>query len=308
MTLDEIINILADFLEPIFSAEIRISDDVVITPMSVFLCIIIVILFTFFSKIVQRAAAKHLLPRFKIQPSTEFVILKVFHYAIMAIAFWVVLDTLGFNMTSFTVIAGLLSVGIGFGLQNLASNFVSGLIILIEAPIKVGDWVQLGDLEGEVQTINLRATGIATNDGEYIIVPNQDLITSQVINGSKGPPNIRIHTPVGVSYSSDMKKVVEVLMTVANNHPEVIQDPKPAVWLTGFGDSSVDYDLLTWIKTPRDTVRIRAELNYKIWWALKEAEIEIPFPQRDLHIRSADISVPIEMHDDEKKTTDTSEE
>lgn len=283
---DQIVTVVAKAL----NFQIPVGDDVITLP-SILLSILILFAFNAFAKVLRRILKNRVLSRFRIQASTQYLVLKMAHYAIMALAILIVLGTLGFDLSSITVIAGLLSVGIGFGLQNLASNFVSGLILMFEAPIKLGDWVQLEDLEGEVMAINLRSTGIETLDGLYILVPNQDLITSRVINGSKGPPHIRIHTPIGVSYDADMKVVRDTLIEVGKAHEKVLSTPEVQVWLIGFGDSSVDFDLLTWINNPRNEARVRADLYYDAWWALKKAGIEIPFPQRDLHIRSTEVEL-----------------
>ncbi len=299
---------LVEMVMQVLETRIQISEGIVLTPANILLSIFILIIFQAFSKIFKRFLQNKVLHRFKLQESSEFLILKIAQYGVMVVGIWIVLNVIGFNLASLTVILGFLSVGIGFGLQNLTSNFVSGIILLFESPIKVGDWVELGELSGTVRAINLRSTGIETIDGVYIIVPNQDLITEKVINGSKGSPYIRIHTPIGVSYSSDMKVVFEVLQKVAKDHPKVRSYPSPEVRMIGFGDSSVDFDILSWIDRPVERFKVRADLYKEAWWALKEAGIEIPFPQRDLHLRSSaigklageqevDTSVPEELEE-----------
>lgn len=215
----EIELLLNTFLVWFSGAELSLGGNLKITPVSVIISIVIILIFHWFSKLLQRVTQSRVLPRFHVDQATEFMILKVLHYLVITLAVLTILNLHNVGLTSLTVIAGLLSVGIGFGLQTLAANFISGLIILFEAPIKVGDWVDLGELQGVVKAINLRYTGIETVDSEYILVPNQDLITKPLVNGSKGPPYIRIHTPVGVHYQSDVALVKEVLDKVANAHP-----------------------------------------------------------------------------------------
>lgn len=291
--MDQIVRKLYEFLDPVVNFElVTIGDNVRLTPGTIILSLFVLVAFNYLSKLLQKILSQRVLKRLKLEISTEYIILKLIHYLVMMLGIMIVFGTLGFDLSSITVIAGLLSVGVGFGLQTLASNFVSGLILLFEAPVKVGDWVQVGDLEGEVKSINLRVTGIETLDGRYILVPNQDLITSQVINGSKGPPYVRIHTEVGVSYKSDMKLVVDTLQKVARENPRVLKTPEPEIWMIAFGSSSVDFDMLCWIANPREELRVRSELYYAAWWALKEHNIEIPFPQRDLHFKSSDVPLP----------------
>lgn len=188
--------------------------------------------------------------------------------------------------------AGALGVGLGFGLQNVASNFISGLIILFERPIKVGDRVEVGQVLGDVRRIGARATTIVTNDNIAIIVPNSDFITERVTNWSFGSRHVRIGISVGVSYTSDPVLVRRLLLEAAGRQPGVLDEPKADVMFSGFGESSLDFELRVWtlefIQAP--TV-LRSQLNFVIWEAFKAAGIEIPFPQRDLHIRSGTLRV-----------------
>jgi potassium efflux system protein len=202
----------------------------------------------------------------------------------------VAVQSIGLNLTSLAVVFGLLSVGIGFGLQNIVSNFISGLIILFERPIKIGDQITIGDVLGKVSNISLRATLIRTFDNISIIVPNSEFITSQVINWSHRDPKIRIHVNVGVAYGSDVPLVINSLLEVAQNHPEVLKDPAPKVWFIEFGDSSLNFDLLAWILSPKRRPDVISDLNKGIDEIFRKNKIQIPFPQIDLHIRS---SVPI---------------
>jgi potassium efflux system protein len=179
-------------------------------------------------------------------------------------------------------------IGIGFGLQDIVRNFIAGIILLIERPLAVGDYVDVGGVTGRVAAIRLRSTTVRTPDNVHILVPNADLISRQVTNLSHRDLVTRLQIPVGVSYGSDVDEVIRVLVAAARDHPDVLDDPEPQAWLMGFGDSSVDFQLNAWIADPSVMIGTKVGLNLAVWRALKEAGIEIPFPQRDLHIRSAD--------------------
>jgi small-conductance mechanosensitive channel len=184
------------------------------------------------------------------------------------------------------VIFGLLSVGIGFGLQNVTSNFVAGLILLFERPIKVGDRITVGNTEGDVAEINIRSTTIRSLNNIAIIVPNSEFVSSTVINWTYGDQRVRLEIDVGVSYQSDLDIVFRCLREVAEEHREVLKDPKPEVLHTGFGDSSWKIRLRAWISNPKTHPQVRSALNCAIVRKFRENGVEIPFPQRDLHVRS----------------------
>ena len=207
-------------------------------------------------------------------------------YALTFIGLIVILQIWGLDVSSLTIVASVLGVGIGFGLQNIANNLISGLIITFERHIQVGDFVELASLTGIVERIGARSTQIVTLDQVKIIVPNSRFLESEVINWSHGSPTSRLHVPVGVSYSSDPNQVRSVLLDVAKGHPDVLVNPQPQVWLKNFGESSIDFDLLVWIREPQRQFPLRSELYYRIAESLQRHQIEIPFPQRDLHVRS----------------------
>jgi small-conductance mechanosensitive channel len=193
----------------------------------------------------------------------------------------------GIDLSSLAFVAGAIGVGLGFGLQNIISNFVSGVIILAERPISIGDRVELGEVSGQVAKINLRSTNIVTNDNITIIVPNSDFITNKVTNWSYGDPKVRIRVPIGVAYGTDPEQLKKLLLDVANEHPKVLREPPPNVFFIAFGDSSLNFELGVWTSEMTSMPRqFRSELNYAIERKLRENKIEIPFPQRDLHLRS----------------------
>jgi len=199
----------------------------------------------------------------------------------------VIVQGAGIDLSSLSLLAGALGVGIGFGLQNITDNFISGIIILFEKPIKVGDRIVVSDVEGDVINISVRATTILTNENISIIVPNSEFISSRVINWSHNDRNIRFNIPLGVSYSEDPVEVRKILMEVADENPHVLKNPEPHVFFDEFADSSLNFTLAIWTSSHTDKPRIlKSELYFSIFEKFKEKGIEIPFPQRDIHIKS----------------------
>jgi small-conductance mechanosensitive channel len=230
------------------------------------------------------------LPRTRMKRGSREALVTISGYSGIAIAVLVTLAISGVEFTNLAIIAGALSVGIGFGLQNIVNNFVSGLILLFERPIKTGDWVVVGATEGYVKRIRIRSTQIQTFDRADVIVPNSDLVSNQVTNWMLHEPRGRVKVPVSVAYGSDTEKVKEILLDIANNHPSVIKDspqvPNPMVLFLAFGDSSLNFELRCYIDQIDYRLRVLSEMNFAIDKAFREHGIEIPFPQRDLHIRN----------------------
>lgn len=211
----------------------------------------------------------------------------IIQYVLLIIGGLIVIQNSGINLGSLNVLAGALGVGIGFGLQNIANNFISGLIILFERPVKVGDRIDVGSITGDVTKISSRATTINTNDNISIIIPNADVINKQVINWSHNDRNVRFGIPVGVSYKEDPVMIKKILTEVAKEHAGVLKKPAPEVLFIQYGDSSLDFDLKVWTNRYTDRpIALKSELYYRIFEKFKEHNIEIPYPQRDLHIRS----------------------
>ena len=209
-------------------------------------------------------------------------------YLLIAVGALTVLDRSGIQMRSLTIFAGTVGIGLGIGLQTLASHFVSGLILLFEQPIKVGDFVEVDGLLGTVEKISARSTIVRTLDRVSVIVPNSRFIDNNVVNWSYQDPRSRLHIPVGVAYGSDMMLVTEALLAAARRESRALRQPSPKVWFTDFGDSALNFELLVWINNPIDTQPIRSALNYAIEAELRLRNIEIPFPQRDLHLKDID--------------------
>ncbi len=212
-------------------------------------------------------------------------------YTLIALGSIVLLQVWGLDLSSLTLLASALSFGIGFGLQNIARDFSSGLVLLFERPLQVGDFVEVGEFVGTVNQIGARSTHIKTLNQISIIVPNSYFLENQVINWSHENPLSRIAIPVGVSYNADPKAVRELLLDVGREQPGVVKMPPPQVFFKGFGDSSLDFELLVWIMEPNRHPLIKSDLYFSLFERLTREAIEIPFPQRDLHIRSGTLPV-----------------
>ncbi|MCK4676199.1 MAG: mechanosensitive ion channel family protein, partial [Gammaproteobacteria bacterium] len=210
-------------------------------------------------------------------------------YILFIVAIMAGLSAAGFDFGNIAIIAGALSVGIGFGLQNIVNNFVSGLILLFERPIRKGDWIEVGGTEGVVKDIQIRSTVIQTFDRSDVIVPNSELISGQVTNWVLSSKSGRAIIPVGVAYGTDTEKVRDILMTIAEENEDVVKSgymPKPKVLFRAFGDSSLDFELRVFLHNVDSRLGIVSDINFAIDKAFREEGIEIPFPQRDLHVKS----------------------
>ena len=223
----------------------------------------------------------------------------VFKYLVISIGAVVLLQIWGVDLSSLAILASAFGVGIGFGFQDIAKNFGSGIVLIFERPIQVGDFVKVGEHTGTVEQIGARSVTIRTLDRVSILVPNSRFLESEVINWSHRNPISRIHLPVGVSYSSNIYQVKTALLEAAGKHPEVLRVPQPQVFFKGFGDSALDFELLVWIDQPPNQEYIKSDLNFYIEAALQRNNIEIPFPQTDVHVRSGEL--PIELSSDVKE-------
>jgi len=213
---------------------------------------------------------------------------KLIHYGMVLIGFLVALSSLGMSLQNFVVVLGAFGVGIGFGLQDIVNNFLSGLILLFERPIKVGDFIVVNEEWGTVSKIGLRSTVVETIDQAEIIVPNSQLIAEKVTNWTLSTRVARLVIPVGVAYGSDVPLVIRILTEVATGHDETVTEPAPSILFKEFGDSSLNFEIRVFVKDISARFKIRSEMLQEIDARFREAGIEIPFPQRDLHLRSAD--------------------
>lgn len=226
----------------------------------------------------------------KIDVGTRYGVSMIAKYIVLGLGFMVILQSAGIDLSSLTIMAGALGLGLSFGLQNIVANFVSGFTILMERPVKVGDRIEVDGVLGNVSKIKLRSTTIITNDNIEIIVPNTEFISSKVTNLSHSSKEIRLNFPFGVSYNSDPKKVKSIVEQVALDHKGILKKTAPMLVFREFGESSLNFEIRVWTKEYAKTPDIlQSELLFAIFDALKENNIEIPFPQRDIHIKSGSL-------------------
>jgi len=266
-------------------------QDVGITVSHLVVAVIAVLMSMVVSKLLRSALRKHLFKKVEIDEGLEYALLRIVHYVILVIGVYIGLKTINIPLGAIVGLFAVIGVGIGFGLQNLASNFISGIILLIERPVRVGDRLQVNDVWGDVKQINLRTTLIETPDNIAIIVPNSKLLENEVTNYSYGDAKIRLQIPVGIAYGSDCEKASELQIQVASQNRRILEQPKPKTWFREFGDSSLNFILLCWISHAEEKFDVISEVNHAIDKAFRANGIEIPFPQRDLHLRSAEGTV-----------------
>lgn len=225
-------------------------------------------------------------PRITLAGGVPYAISTMLHYSMLLVGFLLAMTAIGVNLDRFAILAGAFGVGIGFGLQNIVNNFVSGLILLFERPVKVGDMVQLSERGGELKRIGLRASVLRTWEGAEVIVPNGKLISDEVINWTLSDQQRRIELSVGVAYGTDPEQVIELLTQVALTHPDIMPDPPPQAFFLKFGDNSLDFQLRAWTGLYEQWMVTRSDLMVAVNAALRDANISIPFPQRDLHLKN----------------------
>lgn len=251
----------------------------------IYLIILVVLLFFLTGKL-KNWVVNGLLARSHIDIGVRQAIGSILRYVFIVIGFLVILQTAGIDLTALNILAGAVGIGLGFGLQNIANNFISGLIILFERPIKIGDRIEVDDVIGDVVAIGARSTTVLTNDNIAIIVPNSKFISENVINWSYNDRQVRFKIPVGVSYGSDVKLVEKLLLEVAAENQDVLENPEPAVRLLQFGDSSLNFELRAWSTSLlHQQGKLLSALNFAIIDKFREHNVEIPYPQRDLHFR-----------------------
>ena len=242
--------------------------------------------------LLRRVFLARVLKRTRLRPSVQFAVQKILRYTVLVLGIYLSLTAVGINLSSLAFLAGALGVGVGFGLQNIISNFVSGLIILAEQPIAIGDRVEVGGTVGRITEISLRSTKMVTNDNICIIIPNSNLITGTVTNWSYGDPRVRTRLPVGVAYGTDVEKLRSLLLDVAGKDPDILKEPVPELLFVGYGDNAINFELAVWSTLTLDKpLRFKSRIYYAMHKVLEENRIEIPFPQRDLHIRSGALVV-----------------
>ena len=271
------------FVAKLFKFKIPLGN-LSFSPLSIVSVVVAVWVIFKVSKLVRFVLETDVMSRVDLPRGVPNTISKITHYLILLVGFFVVVGMLGLDLGKIAIIAGALSVGIGFGLQNVVNNFVSGLILLFERPIKEGDRIDLGTTSGVIRKIGMRASVVETWQGADVIVPNATLISSELVNWTLQDEVRRIDVQVGVAYGTDPERVLELLLGIAERHPDVLHDPSPFAMFVRIGPSSLDFELRVW--ATRDFLRVGSELRVAVYKALKQADIEMPFPQVDLHFRS----------------------
>jgi small-conductance mechanosensitive channel len=304
-----------DYLEPIrdvLNYTIFTLGEARITPLSIiYLLVLLTLLFVLSNKL-KNLLVERVLGHTKLDLGARQAIGTISRYFILFIGFLIILQTVGINLTTLNVLAGAVGIGVGFGLQNIASNFISGLIILFERPVQVGDRIEIENVNGKVISIGARSTIVRTNDNITIIVPNSKFISENVINWSFEGKKVRFRVPIGVAYNADINLAKRLLLKVADDNGDVLKEPKPSVRLIQFGDSAINLELWVWSreKLQRKAAFI-SDLNFAIWEKFRANNVEIPFPQTDLHIRSGKLKVEngeIAFTDEENTENETNKE
>src|SRR5205809_1817982 len=258
----------------------------------IFLLVALLVAVFWLSSRTKRFLFNRLLAQSGLDRSLQYAIAQVVSNIVLVVGIFIVLENTGIHLAALAVFAGAVGVGVGFGLQNIASNFISGLVILAERPITIGDRVEVAGILGTARQIRARSTVIVTSDNIAMIVPNSKFIDSPVRNWHYGDERVRFRLPVGVAYGSDVNKVREALIAAAREHSATLNDPEPTAFLETFGDSTIDFELVAWTQEMSYQLRrFRSDLSFLIYKHFTGAGIEIPNPQRALHIRDGVIKV-----------------
>lgn len=221
-----------------------------------------------------------------IKPSMQVLFIKIAKITFIGAVFFIVISNLGIDLTTFAFVTGAIGIGVGFGLQKVISNLISGVILLLDESIKPGDIIEVDDTFGRVQEMSSRYTSVVDLDGREFLVPNENIITNKLINWSHKDKYVRIHVDVGVSYSSDVNKVMKLLNGIPAKFPRILSNPHPVSYLLDFGDSSINFRLYFWITDPEEGLfNVKSDVQVAIWQAFKDNDVQIPFPQRDVYIK-----------------------
>ena len=260
--------------------------------LQIFLLVALLIAVFWISSRTKRFLFNRLLAQSGLDRSLQYAIAQVISNIVLVVGIFIVLENTGIHLAALAVFAGAVGVGIGFGLQNIASNFISGLVILAERPITIGDRVEVAGIAGQVEHIRARSTVIRTNDNIMMIVPNSKFIDSPVTNWTYGDRRVRFRIPISVASESDIAKVRDTLLAVAREDPHTLKEPAPSVFLENFGENAIEFKLVVWSsEMSARPSRYRSDINFAIAEKFREAGIELPFPERDLHIRSGVLKV-----------------
>jgi len=290
LSMFELLDPFNSAIRSILEASLEVGE-IVISIGDMFAFLLTIVLSFGLSRLIRFFLEEEAFPRMQLRRGVGNAIATLLQYTVLLLGFALALSAAGMDFTRVALFAGAFSVGIGFGLQTVVNNFVSGLILLFERPIQIGDIIEVGTLSGEVRRIGARSSTIRTFDGAEVIVPNANLIAEPVVNWTLSDRRRRLDLEVGVAYGTDPEVVLELLKGVAEAHSSVLDEPEAQALFLEFGDSSLNFRLRVWIPRFEEGMSIRSQLTVSINAALRDAEIQIPFPQRDLHIRSVDAGV-----------------
>ncbi|MEN3973147.1 mechanosensitive ion channel domain-containing protein [Sphingomicrobium sp. XHP0235] len=258
---------------------VSVLDVLTIVVIAVFLFIGAKLVLWMLKRVIRRAN--------RLDPAQSLLMEKLATIFVLAVAFFIGIDLVGFDLSSLAIFSGAVGLAVGFGLQKTFGNLIAGIILLMDRSVKPGDVIVVGESFGAISKIGTRAVSVITRDGKEHLIPNELLMTEPVENWSYSSRNVRIQIPVGVSYSSDLKQVEDILIECTVACGRVLESPKPNVWLKEFGDNSVNFEIQAWIMDPEEGVgNVRSAVLKAIWWRFKEEGIEIPFPQRDVYIKT----------------------
>lgn len=287
-TVQRILTRLMSFLEtPFFKL-----GEAQVTLLSVLYFALLLFLLIYLSSKVRKWLVDRVLARRGMALGVREATGSIVRYALLLFGLLIILQTVGIDLTALSILTGAVGLGIGFGLQNIANNFISGIIILFERPVRIGDRIAVGDVEGDVVRVGARSTTVLTNDNIDIIIPNSKLITENVINWTHAERKVRFRIPVTVALGMDVRKVERALLEAAQDVPDVLDTPAPGVRFIKFSDNGLDFEVRAWTTNlVHRRGKFVSEINFAIHDKFKQHEIEVPYPQRDIHIRSGSIDL-----------------
>lgn len=265
-----------------------------ITPTLILEVVLFVLVLSFISGRIRALLQNRILTRTHLDPGQRYAFARITSYLIFVLGLIIGLQSTGVNLNSLLVVGGAVGIGVGLGIQHLANNFVSGLVLLFEQPVRMGDRVEVGGVLGDVVKMAARSVWIRTNENVVIIVPNSEFTSNRVTNWTANDRLVRFSIPLGVSYDSDPEKVRQIVLRAALKHPDVLGNPAPEFLFQDFGDSALNFELRVWTETQVQTPKVlSSDLYFSIFQAFRENGIEIPFPQRDLHLKSISGPIPV---------------
>jgi small-conductance mechanosensitive channel len=280
-----IVGLLDETVDLLDSVALTLGD-LRVSALTVIKGVLALTLLLWLASVLSRVMERRISALPNLTPSIQVLFIKLLKIALVTIAIVAAMGTIGIDLTALAVFSGAVGVGIGFGLQKVVSNFISGIILLLDKSVKPGDVIAVGETYGSISTLGARYASVVTRDGTEYLIPNEDIITQQVVNWSYSNSAVRLKIPIGISYKSDVRKAIDLCLEAAAEVPRVIADPKSVCLLKGFGESSVDLELRIWINDPQNGVsNVKSAVLLLVWDKFHQNDIEIPFPQRDLHLK-----------------------